>query len=586
VSQIHAVDSQSRVVKEWVDRFNAALAAGDPQQFAALFCDDSYWRDLLALTWDFRTFAGRDLIVASLPGLLAEGGVTPLEIEDRDLRIEKLGPFSETIGAFFRFDTNAGHCRGFVRLMVDSLTAAPKAFTFLSSLQRLINVQGRPASRAETDDPEVLIIGAGHAGLGLAARLAELGISTVVTERNQKVGDNWRHRYNSLRLHNQLFSCHLPRLHFPSNWPMYMPKDMVGDFLGTYAEKLGLDVWTGAEVRRGEYTGGSWVVDVHGAEGNVRTVRPRYVVMATGVTGSIPKVPAVDGAESFAGTILHSSDYLGTEDVSGCKAVIIGAATSAHDIAQDLYHRGAASVTMVQRSSVIVVSHKSSEVQYAMYRDAKPGETLEDLDFVSSSVCNLLAKRLWIPITKRLVQRDKDLLDGLRQAGFMTDQGEDDSGFIIRSLMTYGQYYINVGASELIIEGKVQVRSGVSFSRVTAHEVILSDDSALEADLLVLATGFESMQEDIRRLFGPDVAKRMGAVWGMSEVDGELRGVWKPTAQPGFFVMGGGLGACRIYSHYVALQIQAGLQASGPGSSQDGKPAGRAGRHSPEEVAP
>ena len=84
MSQIHA-DSRSNVVKEWVDQFNAALAAGDPQQFAALFCDDSYWRDLLALTWDVRTFAGRDLIVASLPGLLAEGGVTPLELEDRDL---------------------------------------------------------------------------------------------------------------------------------------------------------------------------------------------------------------------------------------------------------------------------------------------------------------------------------------------------------------------------------------------------------------------------------------------------------------------------------------------------------------------
>src|ERR1700722_12448015 len=217
MSQIHIVaDSPLHVVKEWVDRFNAALAAGDPQHFAALFCEESYWRDLLALTWDIRTFTGRDLIAASLPGLLANNGVTPLELEERALRIEKLEPFSETIGAFFRFNTNDGRCRGFVRIMADSLAGTPKALTLLSSLQRLINVEARPTTRAATVDPEVLIIGAGHAGLSLAARLTEMGISTVITERNQKVGDNWRNRYSSLRLHNQLFSCHLPNLPFPS----------------------------------------------------------------------------------------------------------------------------------------------------------------------------------------------------------------------------------------------------------------------------------------------------------------------------------------------------------------------------------
>ena len=579
MNQIHAgVDSRSRIVIKWVDQFNAALATGDPQQFAALFCDDSYWRDLLALTWDIRSFAGRDLIVASLPGFLAEAGVTPLELEDHDLRVEQLGPFGETTGAFFRFGTNAGDCRGFVRLMADSVTAAPKAFTFLSSLQSLTGIQERLPDQAQADDPEVLIVGAGHAGLGLAARLAELGIPAVVIERTKNVGDNWRHRYTSLRLHNQLFTCHLPRLQFPSDWPMFLPKDMMGDFLSTYAQELSLNVWTGAEVLSGEYTGGSWAVAVRDAGGVVRALRPRYVVMATGVTGNVPKVPAVDGAESFAGTIIHSSDYLGTENVGGIKAVIIGAGTSAHDIAQDLYYRGAASVTMVQRSSVTVVSHKSSEVQYATYRDAGPNETLEDIDFVSSSVCNVLAKKLWIPITKRLAERDRELLDGLYQAGFMTNQGPDDSGFIIQSLISYGNYYINVGGSELIIEGKVQVKSGVSLSRVAAHEAILSDGTAIEADLLVLATGFQPMQEHIRGLFGPEVAERVGPVWGMSETDGELRGVWKPTAQPYFYVMGGGLAACRIHSRYVALQIQAGLHGLGPVSSgwgcqMEGQPA-------------
>jgi cation diffusion facilitator CzcD-associated flavoprotein CzcO len=557
------VNSPSQIAEGWIRQFNAALSSGSRQEFAALFCDDAYWRDLLALTWDLRTFAGRDLIAQTVPMLLEEAGVVSLSPENHDLRFERLPPFSETIGVFLRFDTNQGHCRGYVRLMADRSGGAHKAFTFLSSLQSLHDIHGAVAGPADVDDLDVLIVGAGHAGLALAARLAELGISTVLVERNKKVGDNWRNRYSSLRLHNQLCSCHLPRLPFPADWPMYLPKDMVADFLGTYAEELGLNVRTDTEVTRAEYKNDAWAVELC-AGGRMQTLRPRYVVMATGVTGSVPKAPVIEGAASFAGTIMHTRDYLGTERVGGRNAVIIGAATSAHDIAQDLYHRGAASVTIVQRSSIVVVSLKGSQAQYAMYRDAKPGETIEDLDFVASTISYPLAKKIWIPITKRLAAQDKDLIDGLNRAGFRTDLGEDDSGFIIRSLMTYGQYYINVGGSELIIEGKVQVKSGVSLGRVTPNEVILSDGTALTADLLILATGFETIQDDIRRICGSEIAERVGPVWGMSALDGEIRGLWRPTGQPKFFVMGGGLSACRIYSHYLALQIQAGLRGLGP----------------------
>ncbi len=547
------------LVEGWIDRFNRALTSGDGHLPAQLFSEDSYWRDLLALTGDIRTFAGRDPIAAELPVRLVDAVVTPFVLEDREPRVERLEPFGQLIGAFFRFDSSSGHCRGFVRLAVDPGTETATAFTLLTSLEEL-HAADEPAPVPSTSgEPDVLIVGAGQAGLGLAARLTRLGVSVRLIERNQGVGDNWRNRYCSLRLHNQLMSCHLPARRFPEDWPTYLPKDMVASFFGAYADELGLDVWTDSEVVRGNHTGDGWEIEVRDAAG-VSTVRPRYVVMATGITGGIPKLPVIDGADRFGGTLMHSSAYRGTEDVGGKQVVIVGAGTSGHDLAQDMYHRGAAAVTIVQRSSVTVVSLKSAEVQYAAYRDAGPDETLEDIDFVTSSIPNVLARRVWVPITKALAEQDKDLLDGLHQAGFLTDQGDDGSGFIVKSMMTYGGFYINVGASEKIVEGHIKVRSAVGVDHLTEDEVVLTDGTRLAADLLVLATGFEPMHADIRRIFGHQVADRVGPIWGLSERDGELRGVWRPSEQPNFLVMGGGLAHCRIYSRYVALQIQSGLR--------------------------
>lgn len=564
--------SATALATGWVDRFNTALASGEDHLLAELFSVDSYWRDLLALTGDIRTFAGRDVIRDALPGHLDEAGLTPLVPDARAPRLERLGPFGELVGVFFRFDTHVGHCRGFARLSRDPDTDTVTAFTLLTSLEEL-RESDQPPAEHESGDPDVLIVGAGQAGLGLAARLTQLGVSVRLLERNPEVGDNWRNRYSSLRLHNQLVSCHLPAQRFPEDWPTYLPKDMVAGFFGAYAKDLGLDVWTGSEVVGGRFVdgppsaatdsaaGGAWEVEVRDANGRPHVLRPRFVVMATGVTGSIPKMPQVKGRERFRGTLMHSSAYRGFEDVAGKHVVIVGAGTSGHDIAHDVHHRGAAAVTMVQRSSVTVVSLRSAEVQYANYRDAGPDVPLEDIDFVTSSIPNVLARRLWMPITKALAEQDKDLLDGLHQAGFLTDQGADGSGFIVKSMMTYGGFYINVGASEKIIDGHIKVRSAVEVDRLTEHEVVLTDGSRIEADLFVLATGFEPMHIDIRRIFGPEVADRVGPIWGLSEVDGELRGVWRPTDQPNFYVMGGGLAHCRIYSRYVALQIQSGLRA-------------------------
>jgi cation diffusion facilitator CzcD-associated flavoprotein CzcO len=96
----------------------------------------------------------------------------------------------------------------------------------------------------------VLVLGAGHSGLSAAARLKALGLDTLVVEKNSRVGDNWRTRYRSLNLHNEVWANQMPYLLFPPTWPAYCSKDKIADWFESYASILDLNVWTGTYLER------------------------------------------------------------------------------------------------------------------------------------------------------------------------------------------------------------------------------------------------------------------------------------------------------------------------------------------------
>src|SRR6202012_5058781 len=100
-------------------------------------------------------------------------------------------------------------------------------------------------------DPAVLVVGAGQAGLSIAARLGQLQVDTLIVDRERRIGDNWRNRYHALVLHNQVHVNHLPYMPFPPNWPTYIPKDKLANWFETYAESMGLNVWSGPHFARG-----------------------------------------------------------------------------------------------------------------------------------------------------------------------------------------------------------------------------------------------------------------------------------------------------------------------------------------------
>jgi cation diffusion facilitator CzcD-associated flavoprotein CzcO len=584
-----------QIAVAWLATFNEALRQRDYARVTSMMHADGYWRDLLTFDWAFRTLHGRNDIRVWLGEAFDPNPADNFRLEGEPT-VGAMGEHSKTLEFFFRFDTGIAHGRGYARLVADANSSdALKAFTVLTAMKELKKFpQASARNRFREDlrhssrdlenwrdrrddarqfkdkDPEVVIIGGGQSGLMLAARLGQIDVGTLVIEKTARVGDVWRNRYHSLQLHNEICMNHFAYLPFPDTWPVYVPKDKLADWMEFYAETMEVNVWTETAFLGGEYDDATkrWTVRLRLADGSMRTMRPSHVVMAVGVSG-LPSIPKFAGSDDFGGPIVHSSGNTDALDVKGKSVLVVGAGTSAHDIAQNLHWRGA-HVTMLQRSPVTVVSLEPSSVRpYELYRQNDGVRPITDTDMMAASVPYDLLARLHRPLSKQMQDDDKDLLDGLRKIGFLLDNGEDDTGYFLKLLRYQAGYYLNIGASDLLIEGKIKLKAGIDIERFAPKKVIFADGSTLEADIIVLATGYKPLQDGVRALFGDAVADRVGPIWGIGD-DGELNAMYARTGQEGFYVAGGGIPGARAYSHYTALLIKAaqeGLLSSHPSAA-------------------
>jgi hypothetical protein len=355
-------------------------------------------------------------------------------------------------------------------------------------------------------------------------------------------------------LHNQVHVNHLPYMPFPPTWPAYIPKDKLAAWFEAYAESMELNCWTGTEFAGGGYdeTTARWSVVLRRPDGTTREMHPRHVVMATGASG-IANRPDIPGLKNFAGTILHAGEYQDGDAWRGKRALVIGSGTSGHDIAQDL-HASGAEVTIVQRSSTMVVNvEPSAQLPYALYDE---GPSLEDCDLITTSIPLPLARKSHVLLTEQAKKLDQDLLDGLARVGFRLDFGDDGTGWQFKYLTRGGGYYFNVGCSELIVKGEIRLVQFSDIDGFVAAGARTRGGGTIEADLIVLATGYKGQDVLVRQLFGNDVAARVGPIWGFGE-ELELRNMFMRTAQPGLWFIAGSFAQCRIYSKYLGLQIKA-----------------------------
>lgn len=570
-------EEAAHAVGQWLERFETALRAGDRPGLAALFAPECHYRDLVAFSWTIHPLQGAEPIAAFLAG--AE---TTIQAQDfaiaagrtKPRRVRRLG--IDVIEGIFHFRTAVGNGHGVVRLLADNPT---QAWVLLTSLDELTGFEEKTGARRPSGeaysrnfggknwldqridaqayadrDPTVLVVGGGQAGLAVAARLGQLDVDTLIVDKHERVGDNWRKRYHSLALHNQIHVNHLPYMPFPPGWPKYIPKDMLANWFETYAESMHLNFWTGTEFLGGEYDAqaGQWNARLRRADGSERVMHPRHIIFANGVSG-IARIPDLPGLQDFAGDKMHSHSFTDGSAWAGKKALVLGTGNSGHDVAQDLHSHGV-DTTIIQRGSTTVVSiDPSAKLNYALYEEGPP---IEDCDLLATTATYPLIVRGYQAAVKRMVEYDKDLIAALIERGFQYDLGEDETGHQMKYRRRGGGYYLDAGCSKLIIDGEVGLLQFDQIERFVPEGALLKDGTVQKADLLVLATGYYSQQELVRRLLGDAVAERVGPIWGIAE-DGEMANMWKRTAQAGLWFMGGSLAQCRIYSLYVALQIKA-----------------------------
>jgi cation diffusion facilitator CzcD-associated flavoprotein CzcO len=562
--------------QSWLTSFAAALQAQDAGATAELFLPDGLWRDVLAFTWNLQTQFGREQIEAMLRDTLARTKPTNFRIPAHRTPprwVSRAG--TQAIEAIFEFGTAFGHANAVVRLVPDG-QARLRAWTLVTTLEEMRGYEEaykKPVTesdardfggdnwadrlktqRAYADrDPTVIVVGGGQAGLSIAARLQQLGIDTLIIDRHTRVGDNWRKRYHSLTLHNEVHVNHLPYLRFPPTFPTYIPKDKLANWFEFYVEAMELNFWTGTELAGGSYDDKRkrWSVTLKRADGTTRTMQPRHLIFATGVS-SIPSIPKIPGLDAFAGAKVHSGAFENAEQWRGKKALVLGSGTSGHDTAQELFAHGA-EVTMIQRSKTYVVSLKEAQSVYAIYSEGIP---FEDCDLLATSMPYPVLQRSYQLSTAQGREVDKTLLDGLAARGFRLHFGEDDTGFQMMYLRRGGGYYFNVGCSDLIISGAIGLMQYSDIEAFVPEGARLHDGRIVPADLLVLATGYKNQQDTVRALLGDAIAETIGPVWGFDE-GGELRNMWKRTAQPGLWFTAGSLAQCRVFSRYLAIQIKA-----------------------------
>ncbi len=504
------------LASEWISSFNSALEGvytdsneQSKKTLQAHFAPHGTWKDHLGFEFDLHTFSSDVKIIdkivkfkdSSAIGSFAQDTWADGKHYPNGVKLSTLHPATEKappiewLHVFITFKTKLGHGKGVLRLIsVDDETAINglKALSIYTTLEGLNDPTGEHVEKTfenrpkgvnhgqnigrkswlekrkealtvgEGNEPTVLIIGGGQGGLTCAARLQTFGIRSLIIEKNPKIGDNWRNRYKFLVLHDPIWYDHLPYIHFPATWPIFTPKDKLGDWFEAYAKSMELNVWNETTIKSTTYhpETKSWTVEtvsVHDPT-DIKVVHPSHVILATGQF-SEANIPKFEGLENFKGKVHHSSQHTSGADWTGKKALVVGSCNSAHDICQDFHEQGA-NVTMVQRSSTCVISstHGVANLWKGVYEE--DGPPVETADIMYFGVPLVLTNAIGQQISRTIAAGDKPLLEGLKKVGFKLDFGYAGSGISGKAMRQGGGYYIDVGCSTLIIDGKVKVKNG------------------------------------------------------------------------------------------------------------------------------
>ncbi|KAF7359206.1 Flavin-binding monooxygenase [Mycena sanguinolenta] len=593
----------TEIASSWLQSYAAFITSGDVKGTVSCFQDDGYLRDLLVFTWNNRTLHGHEKIKVYLENALAHASITDLKLESRrglvpeidGLNAEMVSPVpNTTVSAGFTFGCKVGKGEGYF-FLVPTDAGEWKAISVMMQLAEISGheewIQEEGAHEGHTlswtdvnrerretieKDPYVLIIGAGHTGLNLAAKFKHLNIPTLVVESNVRVGDNWRKRYPTLYLHIAKIYCELLYHPYPESWPLYLPRDKIADWLEHYAQAEDLVVWTNSRPLPGptyDRTSGRWTVVIDSGGEHI-TLHPAHIVVAAGALGA-PNIPIMENWDTFDGPIVHCVDYKGGKPFAGKRVVVVGAGNTSADLCQDLSFHGAESVTMVQRSATFVIPIAIVQGRVERWYH---GVEINIADILQIAKPIPLLQKVAEQTEASFVEQLKEYYQSLREAGFKL---VTDRNLFSLFYSAYGGYFYDVGCVDLIRSGKVKVKQGVEIARLEKNSVIFTDGSTLEADAIVLATSFGSIRDSMRGIFGDSVIDQTSPVWGLDD-EGELRGIYRPSGYPGVSIVLGSVDEFgdgqRIQAMALEIKaIQLGLWSQLPNPKKGGGGGGGGG---------
>ncbi|KAL1970059.1 hypothetical protein VTN77DRAFT_6464 [Rasamsonia byssochlamydoides] len=561
----------------------AAIASTFSQRINDLrlkdFVPDALWRDTFALTGSLQTFYSAVSIVPLWKKLYHLRQATAFALNPETAHVRRVAPEVCWIDVSFTFETEskpATSCCGFLSLVPDQ-SGSWKIWLLRTVLEQLQGDHGNVDQLAPvTTDPVTLngspkdvngdgekhfdcvVVGAGQAGLSTAGRLQALGLSYILIERNDEVGDNWLLRYDSVKLHTTREYAHLPfDRTFTPDYPEWLTKNDLARGYKKWVTKYGINVWLSTNLESGiwDESRKRWILQLgnrHADGDGLQSISCSHVVMAVGGGCQVPIMPVYPGQEKFKGIVLHSADYKNPFSWKGKHGVVIGTANTGHDVADDMVEAGLASVTMVQRGRTYVVPQEAyKKAADALYNSQTPTSIA---DRISYSTPLVVSRRIGQLHSRQLAATEPERFDALERVGFRVDRYEEVTYQLHDK---FGGHYMDVGTSRKIVDGVIKIKSDALPVAYTEEGLLFSDGSHLKADVIVFATGFAgNMRDVVREIFGADVADGVEDFWGLNS-EGELKGAFKPSGHPRLWYMGGTIGHARYFSRFVALQIKA-----------------------------
>jgi putative flavoprotein involved in K+ transport len=314
----------------------------------------------------------------------------------------------------------------------------------------------------------VLVIGAGPAGLAVGAALKDLGVSSLLVDRNRAVGDSWRAHYDRLHLHTTRAFSALPGMAIPREYGQWVSRDDVVRYLEAYARHHALPVRLGVGVEGIAREGNAWRVST--SDGALKAER---VVVATGYNHT-PFLPEWPGRAQFSGELIHASKYKNAGPFRGRDVLVVGAGNTGAEIAVDLVEGGARRVRLSIRTP--------------------PNIILRSVGGVPSQAIAIVLRNLptgvvdpFVSVIQRLTIGDLSKYGLPPAPRGVYSQVVNDAQIPI----------LDVGLIEMVKSGKVEVVKAVE--RFEGGEVVLADGARVAAEVVIAATGY---QRGLEKLVG------------------------------------------------------------------------------------